>query len=202
VRRLITAWRTERVSIRCNWPPHTALHHIATGIDAPNQYRLQQHLWADVDFMILGRADRDGIRICAARPHVTNSFRTYLYARFVREGSGSRLEGHFSWAPSVRIPLTTLFAGLILGWFAALGYVARSVYVGHPVGEAPAYLFLIPIVLAVFMGLAAFSVRLARPEADHLRAWLTDRLDVPAPAPPRPRPAPPPPTGIRPPTPT
>ncbi|MEU4156834.1 hypothetical protein [Actinoplanes sp. NPDC026670] len=201
MRRLITAWRTERVSIRCNWPPHTALHHLATGIDAPNQYRLRQHLWADVDFMIIGRADRDGIRICAARPHVTNDLRTHLFARFVREGSGSRLEGHFGWRPSRRITITALVAFLFLAWFAALGYVARSLYVGHPVGQAAEFLVAIPIVLAGVIGMVALCVRLARPEAEHLRAWLTDRLDVPAPAPPRPRPAPPPPTSIRPPSP-
>ncbi|MFD1369554.1 hypothetical protein [Actinoplanes sichuanensis] len=202
MRRLLTAWRTERVSIPCRMPPHTALHHIATGIDAPTQYRLQQHLWAEVDFMIIGRADQDGIRICAARPHITNDLRTYLFARFVREGSGSRLEGHFGWRPSQRIPLTAVVVFLVLAWFAALGFVARSLYVGYPTEQAVSYLVVIPIALAGLLGMAALCVRIARSEAAHLRSWLTDRLDVPGPPPPRPQPTPPPPTRIRPPSPT
>ncbi|WP_433790238.1 hypothetical protein [Actinoplanes sp. CA-252034] len=206
--RWITAWRIERVSLPCRLPRHEALRHIAAGIDGRYQHSLRQHLFAEVDFVILGRAvDDDDIRICAARPHIQNSYRTYLHARLVSDGAGSRLEGHLGWLPSVRLFFAVQVVGLALLWCGLAGFVGRSLLIGSPLVEADDGPFveavggmvLIPLALAGIVGLAALCARLARPEAAHLRAWLAARLDIPAPAP---APIPPAPDRIRPPAPT
>jgi hypothetical protein len=204
VQRWITAWRTERVTLPCPLPPGAALRHLAAGIDARRHRHLRPHLYAGVEFVILGRADDGGVRICAARPHVTNDFRTYLYARVVPDGSGSRIEGRLGWRPAVRLTVVALVVSLVLLWFGLLGYVGRSLFAGGPILQQASGLIVIPVILAALAGLIALCERLARPEAAHLRAWLTGRLDVPAPPPrtaPVPRPPAPPPA-VRPPIPT
>ncbi|WP_170153926.1 hypothetical protein [Actinoplanes italicus] len=189
--RWITAWRTERVSQPCPLPPGAALRHIHDGIDARRRHLVSRELLADADFVILGRADDRGIRICAARPHMSNDFRTHLYARFVPDGSGSRLEGRLGWRPSVRLLTATLSGGLAFLWFAILGFAGRSLTTGGPVRQSLAALLVVAVVLAVLVGITAGGERLARAETAHLRAWLTARLDTPAapppPAPPAPR---------------
>jgi hypothetical protein len=195
----MTAWRIERISLSCPLPPAAALRHLAAGIDARHRRHLRQHLYAEVDFVILGHAEEHGIRICAARPHVTNSLRVHLHARLVPDGSGSRLEGHFGWLPSTRFIIAAQVIVPVLALCGLLGYIARSLVIGLPVQKPVEHLIGISIMLPFIAGMASLCERLARPEAVHLREWLAARLDVPAPPP---APPPPPPAGIRPPVPT
>jgi hypothetical protein len=199
VLRWITAWRTERVSLSCPLPPGAALRHIHDGIDARRRHLVSRELLAEADFVILGRADDRGIRICAARPHISNDFRTHLYARFVPDGSGSRLVGRLGWRPPVRLLTAALGGGLAFVWFGILGFAGRSLITGGPVRQTLAALLVVAVVLAIHAGITALGEHSARAEAAHLRAWLTARLDTPVPPPPPPPPPPAPRTGpIRP----
>jgi hypothetical protein len=110
----------------------------------------------------------------------------------VPDGSGSRIEGRLGWRPAVRLTVVALVVSLALLWCGLLGYVGRSLFAGGPILQQASGLIVIPVILAALAGLIALCERLARPEAAHLRAWLTGRLDVPAPPPrtapvPRPR---------------
>jgi hypothetical protein len=203
VPRWITAWRSERVSLACRLPPDAALRHIHAGIDARHPYQLWRRKLSG-RFGIIGRADDRGIRIAAADRFIDNSFRVHLHARLLPDGAGSRLEGSFGWLPGTRVFAATM--ALILGtlWFMALGFVGRTVVIGGPVWRALAALLIVTAFVLFHIGLVAGGERLSRSEAAHLRAWIADRLDVPAPPPrtaPVPRPRTPPPA-IRPPAPT
>jgi hypothetical protein len=125
----------------------------------------------------------------------------------VRPGGPGRLRQPHRGPPrlaAVRLTVVALVVSLVLLWFGLLGYVGRSLFAGGPILQQASGLIVIPVILAALAGLIALCERLARPEAAHLRAWLTGRLDVPAPPPrtaPVPRPPAPPPA-VRPPIPT
>ncbi|MDI6100049.1 hypothetical protein QLQ12_15715 [Actinoplanes sp. NEAU-A12] len=186
----ITTWRAEEIAAASPHPPEIALRLIRDGIDA----RYRRHVSrSPADFVILGAADERGIRICAARPFIENSWRTLLRARLVPDGSGSRLEGRLGWRPAVAVLTVATTLILIALWAFLTGAAVRAVLLGVPAGEPLASILLITAFGAAWAVLVAFGERMSRAETAHLRAWLTGRLNSPAPsAPPNPRPPTPP----------
>ena len=182
VHRWVTAWRTERITLSSPAPPDALLRHLRAGIDARYRRRVSPALLADAEFVIVGRADDRGIAITAARPHVSNDCRTHLRAHLTPDGSGSRLHGHFG----VRLRYRLLAAVLLLiaagSWLAVTTLAIGSLHTRGLTWQAPVVVLLITALSLAFPALIGFCLRLAAPEADHLRGWLTTRLAT-APAP-------------------
>ncbi|MFC6565179.1 hypothetical protein [Actinoplanes utahensis] len=191
--RWVTAWRTERITLSSPAPPDALLRHLRAGIDARHRRRVPQALFADAEFVIIGRADDRGMAITAARPHVGNDFRTHLIGHITPDGSGSRLHGHFG----VRLRYRLLAAVLLLtaagSWLAVTILAIGSLHSRGLTWQAPVVMLVITAFCLAFPALLELCLRLAAPEADHLRGWLTARLaTVPrSPAPHRPASRPP-----------